>query len=61
MEWAVFRKHLEIWAASSFHDTKMLFVVKAGAFLTNDDLLAEKAMIIREKGQTVRNFAWASR
>lgn len=34
----------------SFHDTKNITCGEGGAFLTNDDKIAEKAELIREKG-----------
>nr|BFD31655.1 dTDP-4-amino-4,6-dideoxygalactose transaminase [Pigmentibacter ruber] len=40
----------------SFHDTKNVICGEGGAFLTNDDSLAEKAMIIREKGTNRAQF-----
>lgn len=40
----------------SFHDTKNVICGEGGAFLTNDDVLAEKAMIIREKGTNRSQF-----
>ncbi|WGL60384.1 dTDP-4-amino-4,6-dideoxygalactose transaminase [Pigmentibacter sp. JX0631] len=40
----------------SFHDTKNVICGEGGAFLTNDDSLAEKAMIIREKGTNRSQF-----
>lgn len=40
----------------SFHDTKNVVCGEGGAFLTNDDILAEKAMIIREKGTNRSQF-----
>ncbi len=40
----------------SFHDTKNIVCGEGGAFLTNDDTLAEKFEIVREKGTNRANF-----
>lgn len=40
----------------SFHDTKNVICGEGGALLTNDDLLSEKAQIIREKGTNRSQF-----
>ena len=42
--------------AYSFHDTKNYTSGEGGAFVTNDDLLARSAEIIREKGTNRANF-----
>ena len=40
----------------SFHDTKNVICGEGGAFITNDDILADKAQIIREKGTNRAQF-----
>jgi dTDP-4-amino-4,6-dideoxygalactose transaminase len=40
----------------SFHDTKNIICGEGGAFLTNNDHLADKAQIIREKGTNRAQF-----
>ncbi|MBX9837754.1 MAG: dTDP-4-amino-4,6-dideoxygalactose transaminase, partial [Silvanigrellaceae bacterium] len=40
----------------SFHDTKNVICGEGGAFITNDDNLADKAQIIREKGTNRAQF-----
>jgi dTDP-4-amino-4,6-dideoxygalactose transaminase len=40
----------------SFHDTKNVVCGEGGAFLTNNDRLADKAQIIREKGTNRAQF-----
>ncbi len=40
----------------SFHDTKNVVCGEGGAFLTNNDYLADKAQIIREKGTNRAQF-----
>ena len=40
----------------SFHDTKNVICGEGGAFITNDDRLADKAQIIREKGTNRSQF-----
>jgi len=42
--------------AYSFHDTKNFVMGEGGAFVTNDEALARKAEIIREKGTNRANF-----
>lgn len=42
--------------ALSFHDTKNVICGEGGALLTNSDLLAERAKIIREKGTNRSQF-----
>lgn len=43
-------------AAFSFHDTKNFVSGEGGAFVTNDEQLARKGEIIREKGTNRSNF-----
>ncbi|HLX12068.1 MAG TPA: dTDP-4-amino-4,6-dideoxygalactose transaminase [Bacteroidota bacterium] len=42
--------------AFSFHDTKNLMCGEGGAFVTNDEAIARRAEIIREKGTNRSNF-----
>jgi dTDP-4-amino-4,6-dideoxygalactose transaminase len=42
--------------AYSFHDTKNFISGEGGAFVTNDEILARRAEIIREKGTNRSNF-----
>ncbi len=42
--------------ALSFHDTKNIICGEGGALLTNDELLSNKAQIIREKGTNRAQF-----
>jgi len=42
--------------AFSFHDTKNFVMGEGGAFITNDDNLARRAEIVREKGTNRANF-----
>ena len=42
--------------AFSFHDTKNFVMGEGGAFITNDDTLARRAEIVREKGTNRANF-----
>ncbi|WP_186646959.1 dTDP-4-amino-4,6-dideoxygalactose transaminase [Fluviispira vulneris] len=43
-------------AALSFHETKNVICGEGGALLTNNDYLADKALIIREKGTNRSQF-----
>ena len=43
-------------SAFSFHDTKNLVSGEGGAFVTNDEVLARRAEIVREKGTNRANF-----
>lgn len=53
----------------SFHDTKNVTCGEGGAFLTNSDVLAERAELVREKGTNrsafirgeVDKYSWVSR